>query len=98
MPLTPSQRSMRAQIAANTRWAHTDRRKASEDARQRQMAKYEALVDPDGTLEPDERSRRADNARKAAMQTLALRSAKARRLAREAKAAPQDTSDLGAAS
>ena len=85
MPLSSSERSTRAQIAANTRWAHTDRRKASEDARQRQMAKYEALVDPDGALDPAERSRRADNARKAAMQRLALKSAKSRRLAAEAR-------------
>lgn len=79
MPLTPSERSIRAQIAANKRWAHTDRRKASEDARQRQMERYEDLVDPTGVLDPAERAARADNARKADMQRLALKSAKARR-------------------
>ncbi|CAN5907527.1 hypothetical protein BH23ACT2_BH23ACT2_15380 [soil metagenome] len=91
MPLTPSERSTRASIAGATRWAHTDRRQASADARRRQMAKYEALVDPDGQLDPAERAARADNARKADMQRLALKSAKARRLRAGGPAATSET-------
>jgi hypothetical protein len=84
--LTAAERSLRAQSAANTRWAHTDRRQASEDARERQLRRFEKLVDPDGIQSPEERALRAENARKAHMASLALKSAKARRLRREAAA------------
>lgn len=43
------------------------------------MAKFEREVDPDGTLPPDERARRAEHKRKAYFGRLALKSAKARR-------------------
>ncbi len=46
------------------------------------MARFEREVDPDGTLEPAERERRAAHARKAYYSALALKSAKARRLKR----------------
>lgn len=77
--MTASERSMRASIAANARWANTDRRTESERARRAQLDRFEVEVDPDGTLDPDERARRADNARRAHMQRLALKSAQARR-------------------
>jgi hypothetical protein len=82
--LTPSERSARARIAAHTRWARTDSAEASEAARLRQLAIFERQVDPDGTLDPAERTRRAEHARKAHMQRLAFQSAKARRARREA--------------
>lgn len=77
--MTAAERKLRAQIAANTRWANADRALESEKARARQMDRYERQVDPDGVLSADERARRADNARKAHMASLALRSAKVRR-------------------
>lgn len=78
--LTPEQRVLRAKIAANATWAkEPDRagrmakvRKAAED-------RFEKLVDPDGILLPEERARRAASARRSHMQSLALKSAQARR-------------------
>lgn len=77
--LTPSERSMRASIAALSRWANTDSKEASEAARRRQLDRFEREVDPDGILDPAERTKRADRSRRAYMQRLALKSAKARR-------------------
>ncbi len=99
MALSPAERKLVAQQAAHTSWANTpDPTARTERARRSFRQSFEAVVDPDGILEPAERTRRAEHAYKAHMASLALKSAKARRLAREAKAAPQDTSDLGAAS
>lgn len=49
------------------------------------MAKFEREVDPDGTLPPDELARRAEHARKAYFQRLALKSAQSRRKASAAE-------------
>lgn len=84
--MTSSERSLRASLAANTRWANADRKVESERARTAQLLRFEKQVDPDGVLAPDERAKRADNAAKAHMQRLALKSAKARRQRREASA------------
>lgn len=81
--LTPAERSLRAQLAANARWSRTDRVQASQDARDRQRRKFENEVDPDRVLPTDERARRADNAAKAHMAALALKSVKARRSSQE---------------
>ncbi|MGH3574069.1 MAG: hypothetical protein ACRDUW_19985 [Pseudonocardiaceae bacterium] len=43
------------------------------------LARFERQVDPDNTLAPAERARRAEAARRAHMQRLALASSKARR-------------------
>ncbi|WP_197067915.1 hypothetical protein [Actinomyces polynesiensis] len=48
------------------------------------MEKFEREVDPDGTLDQAERAIRAEHLRKAYFQRLALKSARARRRAREA--------------
>lgn len=77
--MTAADRSSRAKIAAHTRWANTDPREASEAARRRQMDRFERQVDPDGVLAPAERARRAEHARRAYMQRLALKSAQSRR-------------------
>lgn len=80
MPLTPSEKSLRAQIAVHESWARTaDRRARTAPARKAALAKFEAQVDPQGTLEPQERARRAEHARKAHFTRLALKSAVARR-------------------
>lgn len=78
-PLTPEQRSLRARIAANARWAKDGERKANSERAQRGLlARFEREVDPDGTLPEAERVRRAENARQAHMQRLAFKSSKAR--------------------
>ena len=76
---------MRGRLAAHTRWRNEDPAEASEAARQRQLDRFEREVDPDGTLPPADRARRAEHARKAYMLGLALKSAKARRIRREAE-------------
>jgi len=71
---------LRAQIAANTRWAGTtDRAAATAKARQAAIDRFDKLVDPDGVLPPEERAKRAASARRAHMQKMALASAKARK-------------------
>lgn len=78
MSLTPSQRSLRASIAANARLSRQDAADVSAPARRAFLDKFEKQVDPDGVLDPAERRRRADHALRQHMSTLALKSAKAR--------------------
>lgn len=78
-----SDRSQIAKIAANTRWANEpDRSSATQAARDGMARKFVDQVDPDRVLPADERARRAESARKAHYQRLALASAKARRAKR----------------
>ena len=61
--MTPTQRRLRAQIAAHARWARVaDRTAATEPARRAALGRFEREVDPDGVLSPAERQRRARNA------------------------------------
>jgi hypothetical protein len=77
---TPQDSRLRAKIAAHARWARTsDPAAATAPARAAFDARFAREVDPDGTLPADERTRRADAARKAYFARLAYRSAKARR-------------------
>lgn len=78
MPLTPEQRSQRARIAAFTRWSKEDPVAAAARGQAGLLRKFESQVDPDRTLPEAERLRRAECARRAHMQRLAYRSAKAR--------------------
>jgi hypothetical protein len=90
MPTTPADRRLQASAAANTRWAFTDDRSAATaSARKALSDRFEKQVDPDGTLSPDERARRAASARRAHMQRLALKSARSRRAAASARARAQ---------
>lgn len=84
--LTSNERSMRASKAANTRWSRTSSADASEQARRRILDRFDRLVDPEGTMDPGERVRRADQARRAHFTGLALKAAKARRLRAQAAA------------
>jgi hypothetical protein len=78
--LTPSEKSLRGQIAVHESWARTpDRSARTANARKAMLDKFEQQVDPDGTLPPAERAQRAEHARKAHYKRLALKSAKARR-------------------
>jgi len=76
-----SDRSIRASIAANKRWAlEPDRRKATAPARKGFFQRFLDQVDRSlPGLPEDERYRRAESLQRAYFQSLALRSAKARR-------------------
>jgi len=77
--LTPELRSLRARLAAHTKWANTsDPSAATADARKAFLNHFERQVDPDGVLPPEERGRRAEHARRAHMARMALASSKAR--------------------
>jgi len=78
MSLSPEQRSLRASIAANTRWSREDPRVGTARARAAWYRRFIDQVDPDRTLPPAERDRRVQAAVRAEMQRLALRSSKAR--------------------
>lgn len=96
--MTPEERSLLSSIAANERWADCpDRSAATRPGRERFLAKFEDEVDPDRVLPVAERARRAALKRRAHMQRLALKSARARRKSREqsAEAAAADA-DLAA--
>ena len=83
--LSPSERKLRAQIAAHTSWANTEDRKARTSAGTAALlSKFEREVDPDGILPAAERARRAESARKAHFSRLAFLSAQSRRQRREA--------------
>lgn len=78
--LSPELRSLRSQIAAHESWAHTpDRTARTANARKKFLDKFEQEVDPEGTLPPAERAKRAEHKRRAHFQRLALKSAQARR-------------------
>lgn len=80
-----SERSLVASIAAHESWAKCDDRSArTAKARKAALDRFEKEVDPEGVLTPAERARRAEHARKAYFQRLALKSAQARRKRAEA--------------
>lgn len=87
-PLTPSQRSRRSRIAANTRWALAPEGDREATARRGQaglLARFEAQI-PAVITDPVERARRVEQLRKAHMLRMALASSRAR-AARKAAAA-----------
>jgi hypothetical protein len=78
--LTPEQRSLRAQVAARSRWSRPGAREAqSRVISEARLARHERLVDPDGSLDPVERRKCAENSLRAEMARLAFRASKARR-------------------
>lgn len=67
-------------IGANLSWANTEDRSARTlPARTKMLEKFEDEVDPNRELPESERAKRAEYARKAHFQRLALMSAQARR-------------------
>jgi hypothetical protein len=75
-----TKRVMRARIAAHALHAKvSDPTAHTQAARTAFLSRFEKEVDPDGTLEPTERARRAAHAKKAYFLKLALASAEARR-------------------
>lgn len=79
MPLTPEQRTLRAQVAGNTTHARNDSSAIAARAREGVARRFLDEVDPDRTLPPEERERRARHALRAHMARLAFESSKARR-------------------
>jgi hypothetical protein len=78
--LTPQERRLRAQLAAHAQHAAHDPLVTTRAGRDAFLRRFEREVDPLGQLDPVERARRAEHARKSHMLGLALKSAKARRL------------------
>ena len=77
---TPTERQLIARVAAHQSWASTPNRTArTAKARDAFLAKFEDQVDPHRELTPEERAKRATNARKAYFVNLARESAKTRR-------------------
>ena len=88
MPPSPAQRRQYARLGALSLHARVDGTTHTAPAREAFLARFERQVDPDGTLDPQERARRADYARRAYFAGLALKSAdaRARRTTRRAAA------------
>ena len=79
---TPNERSLRARLAAYSKWAQTDPVEGTAPARAKgpsSLAYFERMVDPNRELPELERRRRAEAQRKAYFTKLALLSAQARR-------------------
>ncbi|MBB3666384.1 MULTISPECIES: hypothetical protein [Prauserella salsuginis group] len=74
--MTPEQRVMRARIAAHAQ--HAQGRTNTAAARKAFADRWEREVDPDGVLAPVERAKRAEHAKRAHFQRLALKSAQSR--------------------
>ena len=76
--MTPEARTLRARMGAHAMHAKHDPRETTKAARAAFATKFEREVDPEGVLEPAERARRAEHARKAFYTGIALKSAQAR--------------------
>jgi hypothetical protein len=76
---TPAERALIGRIGAYTMLARHDAHDITRAAHKAFWDRFERDVDPDGVLDPVERARRADMARKAYMARLALKSAQVRR-------------------
>lgn len=70
-------------IGAHSRWAReADRSAATQAARDGLIRRFEDEVDPDRILQPEERARRVESARRAYYTRIAMKSAAARRAKR----------------
>jgi hypothetical protein len=72
-------RSLWGRVGAHRLHAAYDSRQITANARAAFLSSFERAADPDGSLPPEERQRRADHLRKAHFLELAARSAQARR-------------------
>jgi hypothetical protein len=83
--LSPAERSRQASIAGLTGWANTvDRSARGRAGYNGLLAKFAREADPEGTLTPAERSRRAKTLYKLHMQKITQASLAARKAKREA--------------
>ncbi len=78
MATTAEQRRLSAQIAANTRWSREDPTLNAVRGQEGLTRRFEREVDPDNVLDPAERARRVECARRAHFGRLALASSSAR--------------------
>ena len=86
--MTPEQRRSRARLAALVQWSKTEDWSArTQTARDAFMRRFEDQVDPDRRLDPEQRARQAEMARRAYFVRIGRKSADAR-AARKAGAAP----------
>jgi hypothetical protein len=83
-PLSPTERMLRARVAAHAKHAKHDAKAAMDKARAAFFARFDRQADPDRVLPSAERERRAQQLRSAYFARLALASAKARRARRPA--------------
>jgi hypothetical protein len=83
--MNPSERALRARLAAHVMHGRHDARQTTAKARAAFLASFERQADPEGQLPAAERQRRAQQLRSAYFARLALASAKARRARRQAK-------------
>lgn len=77
--MSPEEARLRGRIGAHTLHSRHDPTQTTAKARASFLARFEREVDPDRILAPEERQRRAEQARKAYFARLALASARARR-------------------
>jgi hypothetical protein len=89
-PAGRTERSLRARIAAYALHAQRDSRETTAKGRAAFLARFDREVDPEGLLEPDERRRRAEQARRAYFARLSLAAVKARQAKRAARAQPPE--------
>jgi len=75
----PSDYALRGRIGGFTKASRYSGAEGTKEARKAFMDRFDKLVDPEGKLPVEERTRRAEAARKAHMNELARRSAQARR-------------------
>jgi len=83
-------------MGAHASWARTaDPKARTAAARKAALARFEREVDPTGVLDPADRARRAEHARRAYFAGLALKSAQARaeRKRRKASGPPPSTDE-----
>lgn len=90
---SPAERTLRARAAAYRLHSLYDSRELTANARAAFNDRFTRQVDPDGSLPPDERQRRAACARKAYFADLAAKSARARRARRGVGTAPAVTGE-----
>src|SRR5215217_4261371 len=85
-PASRAERSLRARLAAYALHAQRDPRETTANGRAAFLARFDREVDPRGLLEPEERRRRAEQARRAYFARLSLAAVKARQAKRAAHA------------
>src|SRR4029450_286984 len=84
-PASQAERSLRARLAAYALHAQRDPRETTANGRPASLARFDREVDPEGLREPDERRRRAEQARRAYFARLSLAALNARQRKRGAR-------------
>lgn len=79
--MSESELSMLGRLGAHSMHAKHDSKRTSEPGRLAFLNSFEKQADPDGTLDPKERARRAEHLKKAHFTRLAMLSAQKRRKA-----------------